>query len=113
LSDEPEQWRGTWFGSVGARYRPTPDWTIRGGLAFDPTPIRDQFRTARVPDADRYWLALGLGYGWTPQLRFDAAYAHVFLGKAPINEVAPTGDVLVGRYSNHADIVSLSATLRF
>jgi long-chain fatty acid transport protein len=113
LIDQPEQWHGTWFGSVGAIYRPGPDWIIRGGLAFDPTPIRDQFRTARLPDADRYWLAFGIGYAWTPDLRFDAAYAHIFSGNASINEVSQTGDILVGHYSTHIDLLSFSARLRF
>jgi long-chain fatty acid transport protein len=113
LTDQPEQWRGTWFASIGASYYPDPNWTIRGGFAFDPTPVRNQFRTARIPDADRYWLAMGLGYKWTADLRFDAAYVHIFAGGAPINEVSQTGDLLAGRYSDHVDIVSLSATLRF
>lgn len=113
LTDQPERWHGTWFGSVGASWRPDPNWTVRGGVAFDPTPIRNQFRTARLPDSDRYWLATGLGYVWTPDLRFDAAYVHIFGGNAPITEVSQTGDVLVGRYSDHIDIVSFSATLRF
>jgi long-chain fatty acid transport protein len=113
LTDQPEQWHGTWFASIGASYHPDPNWTIRGGFAFDPTPIRNQFRTARLPDSDRYWLAAGLGYEWTPDLRFDAAYVHIFGGSAPINEVSQTGDLLAGRYSDHIDIVSLSATLRF
>jgi long-chain fatty acid transport protein len=113
LTDQPEQWHGTWFGSVGATYRPDPSWIIRGGLAFDPTPVRNQFRTARLPDSDRYWLSLGLGYRWTPDLRLDAAYVHIFAANPSINEVSQTSDLLVGRYSNHIDIVSLSATLRF
>jgi long-chain fatty acid transport protein len=113
LTDQPEQWHGTWFGSVGATYRPDPSWVIRGGLAFDPTPVRNQFRTARLPDSDRYWLSLGLGYRWTSDLRFDAAYAHIFAVNPSINEMSQTSDLLVGRYSNHIDIVSLSATLRF
>jgi long-chain fatty acid transport protein len=59
LLDQPEQWHGTWFGSLGASYRPDPNWIVRGGVAFDPTPIRNQFRTARLPDSDRYWLSAG------------------------------------------------------
>lgn len=113
LSDQPEQWHGTWFGSLGVTWSPDPNWTFRGGFAIDPTPIRNQFRTARLPDLDRYWLAVGLGYAWTPDLRFDAAYAHIFAANASIDAVSPTGDVLTGRYSNHIDIVSVSATLRF
>src|SRR5260370_19612273 len=38
---------------------------------------------------------------------------HIFDGGAPINETSQTGDVLIRRYSDHIDIVSLSATLRF
>jgi long-chain fatty acid transport protein len=113
LSDQPEEWRGTWFGSVGATYRPDPKWTLRGGFAFDPKPVRDEFRTARLPDSDRYWLAIGLGFIWTNSLRADVAYVHIFGGTVPINEVSPTGDVLAGRFSNHIDILALSATLRF
>jgi len=113
LADQREQWHGTWFGSIGVNYYLDTNWTVRGGFAFDPTPVRNQFRTARIPDSDRYWLAAGFSYKWTTDLRFDAAYAHIFGGSAPIDEVSQTGDVLVGRYSNHVDIVSLSATLRF
>jgi long-subunit fatty acid transport protein len=29
LSDHPEQWRCTWFGSIGATWRPNSDWTLR------------------------------------------------------------------------------------
>ncbi len=103
-----------WCAGIGELLR-APNWTIRSGFAFDPTPVRNQFRTTRVPipDADRYWLAVGLGYQWTADLRFDAAYVHIFDGAAPINETSQTGDVLIGRYSDHIDIVSLSATLRF
>ena len=113
LSDQPEQWHGTWFGSIGATWRPDPNWIFRGGFAFDATPVRDQFRTARLPDSDRYWLTFGLGYGWTQDLRFNAAYAHIFAASPSISERSQTGDLLVGHYSNHVDIVSLSATLRF
>jgi long-chain fatty acid transport protein len=113
LSDQPEQWHDTWLGSIGATYRPNPSWIFRGGFAFDPTPIRDQFRTARLPDSDRYWLAVGLGYRWTSDFRLDAAYVHIFAANPSINEMSQTGDLLTGRYSNHVDIVALSATLRF
>jgi long-chain fatty acid transport protein len=113
LIDQPEQWHATWFGSIGATYQPDPDWTFRGGVAFDATPISNAFRTARLPDSDRYWLAAGLGYRRTADLRFDVAYVHIFGATAPISEVSQTGDALAGRYANHVDIVSLSATLRF
>lgn len=113
LINQPEQWHGTWFASIGATWRPYPNWTFRGGFAFDETPIREQFLTARLPDSDRYWLTVGLGYELTQDVRLNAAYAHIFAASPSISELSQTGDVLVGHYSNHIDIVSLSATLRF
>jgi long-chain fatty acid transport protein len=113
LSEQPENWHGTWFGSIGANWRPDPNWTLRGGFAFDPTPIRSQFLTARLPDSNRYWLAVGLGYRCTDGLRFDVAYSHIFMASPSINQLSPTGDLLTGQYSNHIDLVALSATLRF
>jgi long-chain fatty acid transport protein len=83
------------------------------GAAYDATPIRNQFLTARLPDANRYWLALGFGYEWTPDLRIDAAYVHVFVASRSINETSQTGDLLTGRYSSRIDIISLSATMSF
>jgi long-chain fatty acid transport protein len=113
LTDQPQRWHETWFGSIGATYRPEPRLTLRGGFAFDPTPIPNQFRSARLPDADRFWLALGLSYQWTSDLRFDVAYVHIFGGNAPINEASQTADLLIGDYADRVDIVSFSATLRF
>jgi long-chain fatty acid transport protein len=113
ISDQAEQWHSTWFGSIGATYRPSPNWTFRTGFAIDPSPVRDEFRTARLPDTDRYWLAVGLGYRWSDAFRLDAAYARVFGGTVPVSELSQTGDVLSGQAASHADIVSLSATLRF
>jgi long-chain fatty acid transport protein len=113
VSDQPEQWHGSWFGSVGATWRPDANWSLRGGFAFDQSPVPDQFRTARLPDSDRYWLTVGFGYEWTQNIRLNAAYAHIFMAGPSINELSPTGDLLAGQYSNHIDIVSLSATVRF
>ena len=56
LSTTPENFRDTWRFSVGANYRYSRQWTFRGGLAFDQTPVRDAERTPRLPDNDRTWL---------------------------------------------------------
>src|SRR5260370_25998161 len=92
-----------WCAGIGELLR-APNWTIRSGFAFDPTPVRNQFRTTRVPHADRYWLAVGLGYQWTAALRLHAFMPLMFISfvpDAPINETSPSADVLIGRYSHH------------
>ena len=42
LSTTPENFRNTWRVSAGANYRYSDKWTLRGGVAWDQTPVRDE-----------------------------------------------------------------------
>src|SRR5262249_27248946 len=55
-------WKDSWFGSVGAEYRPNDRWTFKFGTGYDQSPTLDRTRNPRVPDADRAWLAGGIGF---------------------------------------------------
>ena len=63
--------KDVWRFSVGANYRYNDQWMFRGGIAYDQTPVRDEFRTPRLPDSDRTWLSFGAQYKWSPALKFD------------------------------------------
>lgn len=101
------------FTSVGAAYQVLPDLAVRAGLAYDTTPTTMPYRTARVPDADRVWLAGGFSYQVLPGITADFGYAHVFVKDSKISDTSPTGDVLRGRYSNSIDIVSVGTRAKF
>src|SRR5262249_44995064 len=58
----PENWRNTVRVSVGAGYKVDGRWTLRGGLAYENSAIRDEFRTARIPDNAHRLLGLGFNY---------------------------------------------------
>lgn len=59
---EDHRWRDTWRLSLGTEHQRGP-WTLRAGLAWDQSPIRDaSHRYPRLPDTDRTWLAVGAGY---------------------------------------------------
>ncbi|HKJ94843.1 MAG TPA: outer membrane protein transport protein, partial [Gammaproteobacteria bacterium] len=46
-----ENWKNTLMASVGASYRATDQWTLRGGAGYDPSPVPDAaHRTTRIPD---------------------------------------------------------------
>jgi long-chain fatty acid transport protein len=122
LTNQAENWRNSWFAALGAAWRLNDQWTLRSGIAYDETPMKDEFRTARLPDQDRYWLSVGLGYKLSDALSLDAGYTHIFIrNNSPIDEVAPGGDGtptptgghLVGTYDAAIDIVSLAARFRF
>src|SRR5258708_34811736 len=79
----------TWFAALGATSKVTDRLSLRGGVAYDQSPVKDQFRTARIPDQDRYWLAAGLGYEIAPGFGVDLGYTHIFVDSASINSAFP------------------------
>lgn len=115
LSNTPENWKDTWRVSTGANYHYNETWTARAGIAFDQSPVSDQFRTASIPDGDRTWLALGGQYLLSKQAAIDFGYAHVFLKNVPISQnLAASGKgSLVGVYYSSANILSLQYTQNF
>lgn len=110
-----ENWRNTWFYSLGADYKYTDNITLRFGGAYDMATVNSDYRTARIPDGRRIWLSLGASYAynnWT----FDAGYAHLFVKKVVAHNA---GNGVGGiqntnlRYRSNANIFSLQAQYHF
>lgn len=78
--------RNTWRVSTGVDYKPAPKWTLRSGVAFDESPVRNSTtRTWRLPDSNRYWVSLGAQYIITREFTVDAGYSHLFVKHSNIN----------------------------
>jgi long-chain fatty acid transport protein len=112
LQVTPENWEDTYRYSVGMNHHMSDKLTLRFGLAFDETPVQDGFRTARVPDEDRTWVAFGGQYRLSQQSAIDFGYAHLFVKDASINETVP-GVTLTGSYDSSVDILSAQLTHSF
>lgn len=110
-----QNWHDTWFFAVGVSHRPTDGLKLHLGVAYDMAPVRDRYRNARFPDSNRLWLSGGITYAVTPNCSASLSYAHLFGGSASIDRTDPDriGGRLVGRYDNHADLVSAGVTVRF
>ncbi len=113
LSSTPQHYDNSFFVSLGAAYKLTDKLTVRGGTAFDKSPVSNAYRTVRVPDDDRYWLSVGASYQVLPNITVDAGYAHIFVHSPRIGETSATGDVLTGKYSNAIDLFTLGTRTRF
>jgi len=119
-STTTENWDDTWAFSVGANYALNQQWLLRAGLGIDESPVPSaEFRTPRVPDADRQWATLGATWMPTPELGITAGYMHVFADDGDIdqratanNENASKGN-LSGTYEVSADVFALSLDYRF
>jgi long-chain fatty acid transport protein len=87
--------------SVGLVFTPPGAWMYRAGIALDQTPTPNaERRTARLPDADRKWLALGAGYKSSDAMTIDFSYVYIRADDAEIDKSAgvdPAGeDFLIG-----------------
>lgn len=111
-----ENWKDTLRYSVGASYRQNARLTWRAGLAFDPTPVPDaQHRTARLPDSDRTWLSLGVGYQVTPQSTVDVGYTHIWFYNVKIDNTTQGvyKNTLSGTYTGSVDLLGVQYSYRF
>lgn len=110
-----ENWKDTYRISVGANHHYSEQWMTRVGVAFDQAPVSDTYRTARIPDSDRTWLAVGGQYKPSKASALDFGYAHLFVKDSSIsqNQTASNGGNLVGTYKNSVDIVSVQYAYSF
>jgi len=109
-----ENWRDSWFVSIGANYRVADAVLIQGGIAYDESPVTFRTRTTRIPDSDRFQIGTGVQYDVTSRLALQLAYSHMFFTGGPIlNSATPGAGLIVGKYSDSADTASIGARLRF
>ncbi len=119
-SDQPdsvveENWEDTFRFSAGATYLLGEKWKLRGGLAYDQTPITSKYyRTPTIPGNSRTWLSFGCGYQMTEMLGFDFGYSHLFVEDSDlIHDNMPQQELVATIEEGGADIISLGLTLSF
>jgi long-chain fatty acid transport protein len=108
-------WHDSWLFSGGLEYDVNRQLTVRGGVAFEKSPIQNATeRLIQVPDSDRWWLSAGLTYALSPKIAIDLAYTHIFFDDAPFDRMNLGNTVhLVGEADQSADIVSASLKMKW
>ena len=97
------KWQDTYLVSVGADLRFTNWWTFRAGIGYETSAVDDpQYRTAIIPDADRWWFALGSSFKATENMQIDvsAAWLHGTGERDLWNSYDQAGRKPVGRFEN-------------
>jgi long-chain fatty acid transport protein len=116
LSNTPENFEDAWRFSVGATYHWTDAWSFRGGVAYDQSPVTDVDRTPRLPDADRYWIAIGAQYRFNRNLALDAGFVYLPMKTPDIQQNAgstPANALIKGNYDASVTILSAQVTYSF
>lgn len=106
----PENFKNSYNVSLGADYFLSDDITLRTGIGYDQTPTSDAYRNARLPDNNRYVIALGGHYQATKTVGFDVSWAHFFIKEAVVNPPKQTTGLeeinLDGKVKGGADVLS-------
>lgn len=113
-----ERWTDVYFISMGTEYKYDDKTTLSAGIAFDETPVREAYRTPRIPGADRLWLTFGLDYEYNEKIDISFGYTHIFMDNIKVdlshNDAgsANRGDLQVN-YEGSMDIIGLQANYKF
>lgn len=113
-SVQEEKWDNVSRISLGARFQYWENWVLRTGFTWDESPVSGSaYRTPRIPDNDRYWLAVGAQYLFDQTWSAGVNYAHIFIPSAFSSVSSPTGSVLDGKWDMSIKIVSFNVVAQF
>ncbi|TPW29177.1 hypothetical protein FJU08_15110 [Martelella alba] len=119
LTELAFEYQDGYYVALGAEYQWTDQFTIRGGLGYEWSPITTTNRDLRLPDSDRIHAALGGTYQINNSLALDMAYEHIFpVGNGDIsitsgNPHYVTGLPFTGSVTSDVNIVSIGLRYRF
>lgn len=116
------QFRDSYRVGVGANWKYRDGIVLKGGIAYDRSPVADPYRTVLLPDDSRIALSFGAKFQLTKQATLDVGYMHLFVDNAPIDQrlgIVPVpvngrfqGDVR-GKYENKLDAIALQLSYSF
>ncbi|BAZ49262.1 putative toluene transport protein [Nostoc sp. NIES-4103] len=110
---QPQNWNDTYRFGVGINYAVNDQLTLRTGVTYDPSPVSDEYVTARLPGGDRTLLGFGASYRPSKSFSFDIGYTHVFSENSSINETSSTGDTLRGELESEVDVIGVQLNWQF
>lgn len=110
---EAQNYEDSWQYSVGTAYQLNQAWVLRTGLTYDETPIKEDYRSVRVPSDDR--VIFSLGAGWTPMedLTVDVAYSYIHETEASLSQEEENRGTYEADYDNTAQAFGAQVTYRF
>jgi long-chain fatty acid transport protein len=105
IKNTPLTFDDSWRAGLGVEHQLNPSWLLRAGVAYDNTPVQDEYRTPRLPDEDRTWLALGVRYQPEQNAAWwvDVGYSYIWVDDAT-SELTECLAVVGGRCAARATL---------
>ena len=78
--------KDTWRFALGANYKLNDEWMLKGGIAYDQTPVKGaSTRLVSLPDNDRTWFSVGAQWKPSKTLTLDAGATYLYVKDASID----------------------------
>ena len=106
--------RDTWRVAAGADYVLNGNWTLKGGVAYDQTPVKGaDTRLVSLPDNNRVWLSAGARFAASAMGRFDLGISYLVIGDADIdnNQSAAGRGRVTGSYKGSVLVAGLQYSM--
>ncbi len=112
-SVEDFSWGDTRFWSIGAEYKLSEAFTLRGGFAYDETPTTFATRTPRLPDEDRRWFSFGITWNMSEKIEINAAYTRIQPDTPKVGVLDAQRHSLFGEFSSDVNLLGVSGRYSF
>jgi long-chain fatty acid transport protein len=88
------EWEDSWRYALGLDVPAGQSVMLRFGVAYDETPVKNaELQTPRVPDGDRTWYSVGLGWQIGKRSSIDFGFSYLDVDTPKINNTIPaSGD---------------------
>jgi long-chain fatty acid transport protein len=104
-------WDDTWHIGFAVMHRLSEGQAISAGIAYDSSPVDDQYRTADLPVDEQVRLSAGYFHEISENMSYGLGGTFLWLGEGKMDQTVQ-GERYVGEFStNH--IIFLSATLKY
>jgi len=105
----PQDWDDTWTFGIGADWQVAPEWTLRAGWTYLPTPVPEETIMPTLAESDKNVVSLGLGFVGESH-RLDVAYAYNFTSDRTVDDPR---NPIQGEYEFDAHLFGLSYQCSF
>lgn len=105
--------KDTYRVGLGANYQWSDKLMLKAGIAYDESPVTEQYRLVALPDSNHTYLTIGAKYAFSTKTTLDIGYGHVFMAPSSVHQARGTQGTVDGDYHNRADIISAQLSYSF
>ncbi len=109
-SENPRNYESQLIIRAGAQYSVMDNLNVRGGVYYDPSPIKDDLFNPETPNTDNLGLTLGGSYSINENLTIDASFLYIY-GFERESSYEPSG--FGGKYKTRSYIPGIGVNYKF